>query len=320
MNTSSSKRPLLSVVVTCYQGAPLLDHTIPTIFDELAQLLPDVDVEMIAVDDGSTDDTFARLVAWREKFSDKMKVIHLARNFGAITALQAGIDHARGDCVTNISQDLQDTPAMLAAMFRSWQAGSKANFIVRTSKRDESFAKKMLANLYHLLFRRYAMPNYPVHGLGVCLMDRQIADELRTHRQRNIDIATYIFSLGYPCSLHPFPRPAPQKRSNWTLAKKAKLAIDNFVNFSYFPIRLMSALGLAVATGGFVFAFYVFLGKLTGWYVISQPPGWATIIILLTVLSGLVMLMLGVIGEYLWRIADAVKNRPLYVVGEIHED
>ena len=298
----------------------MLERTIPEIFSSLATLLPETDVEIVAVDDGSTDNSYPCLLALRERFAGKMRVIHLTRNFGAITALQAGIDYARGDCITSISQDLQDTPAMVAAMFRSWQAGSKANFIVRTSKRDESFAKKMLANLYHLLFRRYAIPNYPVHGLGVCLMDRQIADELRTHRQRNIDIATYIFSLGYPCSLHPFPRPAPQKRSNWTLAKKAKLAIDNFVNFSYFPIRLMSALGLTVATGGFVFAFYVFLGKLTGWYVISQPPGWATIIILLTVLSGLVMLMLGVIGEYLWRIADAVKNRPLYVVGEIHED
>jgi dolichol-phosphate mannosyltransferase len=260
MNKQQSK-PLLSIIVAVYEGSSLIGKTISTIFSYFEENLPDVNIEIISVDDGSKDDSYSCLLALRDVYGERLRVIRLSRNYGAVSALQAGIDHAKGDCVSNISQDMQDTPEMVAAMFRSWRdENSKVNFIIRTGERNEPFLKKVCANIYHRLFRWFIMPDYPSNGLGVCLIDKKIADIIRKNRERNLDIATYIFSLGYNHKVHPFPRPAPKlKHSHWTFTKNINLAIDNFTSFSYFPIRMMSVVGIIVATSSFLFAVYVII-------------------------------------------------------------
>lgn len=315
-----SKTPILSVIIAVYQGEALIDRAVTEIIKHFQTAIPDTDFELIAIDDGSADGSYARLVFLQKQYPQYLRVIRLSRNFGVFSVTQAGIDNMRGKCVVVIPQDLQDTPQMIVDMFHAWQNDNiKINLTTRTKERDEPFLKKMFASVYHKLFRLLAaVPGYPDGGLGMFLIDRQIADELKTIPMHNTDILVYLFSIGYSRRLHPYPRRrSAALKSNWTFTKKFKLAADNFIGFSYLPVRLMSAVGIVVAVGGFVFAGYVFVGKFTGWYAINQPPGWATIVVLITFLGGLSMSMLGVIGEYLWRILDAVRGHPRYLVDEI---
>lgn len=307
--------PLLSVVLLAYRGAAFLSDA----FEKIAAIqseLGGANLEIVAVDDGSDDDSYQVILENQNRHPDMIRAVRLARNYGSMTAMQAGIDYARGDCVTVVPQDLQETPESVVQMYHAWCGGEKINVTCRTS-RDEGLLKKIPSASYHFLFRILSgMREYPRGGLGTFLIDRSVADILRARPGRHIDIALSVFTSGPRPRLHPVPRARPKAKSNWTLAKNFKLVVDNFIGFSYLPVRFMSLAGVLTALASFGFAGYVFVGKLTGWYVISQPPGWATIIVLLTLLIGMMMIMLGVIGEYLWRILDEVRARPLYHVIE----
>ena len=318
-NKSSNKTTLLSVVMPVCRGAKILDST----FTELIaweKTLPDgVTIEIIAVDDGSDDDSYAVILANQKRFPQKIRAIRLSRNYGANTAGLAGINAARGDCIAGMPQDLQEPLEMFSRMFLAWQEGIKINIGIRQS-RDESVLKKFFANLYYGLFRLLAVRNYPKGGLCAYLVDRQIADEMCRHAEKDIEPTTQLFMMGYSRKLHPYHRQAPKIKSNWTFGKSVRLVIDNFIAFSYLPVRLMSFVGIITAMGSFCFAAYVFIGKSFPYlYTISQPPGWATIVVLLTFTTGMLMLMLGVIGEYLWRILDYVRGVPPYRIDEIND-
>ena len=272
-------------------------------------------LEIIAVDDGSDDDSFAVLCEWQAKHPDKIRVFRLRQNYGEMAALQAGIALARGRCIAKLPDDLQDTPEQVATMFAAWKSGAKINLIERV-EREERWHKKIPANIYHACFRLFSgLHSYPKGGFGTFLIDEHIASVITRHPVRHGDVMTRIFSLG-GARLHPGARLPPKGKSNWTFSKNVKLAIDNLIGFSYLPVRLMSFFGLVVALASFSYAMYVFIGKWTALYEITQPDGWATLVVLLTMLLGMVMVMLGVIGEYLWRIFDCVRNEPHYIVAE----
>ncbi|MGI9306083.1 MAG: glycosyltransferase [Gammaproteobacteria bacterium] len=306
---------LLSVAVPVYRGAPLLEETFAAIL-ALEPLLSGARVEIVAADDGSDDGSFAEILRLQKLHPQKIRAVRLRRNYGAMAAVQAALAHARGDCAAVLPQDLQDPPRHLAEMFDAWRGGEKVNMTYRTA-REEPLLKKAAAFVYHSLFRALTGVKYPPGGLGVFLIDREVADEIVCRPENHSDILLRVFSMGYPVRLHPAPRLPPKMKSQWTFAKSIKLAVDNFIGFSYLPVRLMSFAGIAVAFAGFCFAGYVLLGKLTGWYPINQPPGWATIVVLLSFLLGMIMLMLGVIGEYLWRILDKVRGAPIYRIAEV---
>ena len=313
----SSEKAMLSLIITVYRGSSVLDDTIVQLL-ELEKQLPNATMEIIAIDDGSDDDSFDVILRNQQKYPNKIRAIRFSKNYGPMAVAQAGIEYARGDCVAVVSQDLQDPPESIVEMFAAWRAGDKVNMTYRIA-RDEPPFKKLLARSYHFIFRTLTGVNYPHGGLGIFLIDRQIADEIKHNPENHTDILLRIFSMGSRPRLHPAPRLPPKLKSNWTFTKNIKLVIDNFIGFSYLPVRLMSLMGIVVALASFAFAGYVFLGKLTGWYPINQPPGWATIVVLLTFLIGLVMLMLGIIGEYLWRILDKVRGRPMFRVEEVRD-
>ena len=315
---TEQKHALLSIVIPVYRGATILDDTFARLMAMEKELPGGAQIEIIAVDDGSDDNSFAIILQNQKRFVGKIRALRLSRNYGAIAALQAGLDCARGDCVASVPQDLQEPPELFLRMFGAWCDGIKINIGFRES-RTEAPAKKFFAALYHKIFQLLVVSDYPRGGLCAFLVDRQIADELRRHPEKNTDPATRLFLMGYSRRLHAYHRCAPPLKSNWTFAKNIKLVIDNFIGFSYLPVRLMSLCGIVVALASFGFAGYVFVGKLSGWYPINQPPGWATIIVLLTFLLGMVMTMLGVIGEYLWRILDRVRAEPIYRIAEIHD-
>ncbi len=317
----TKRRTLLSIAIPVYQGEQILDDTIARLMDLERKLPGHAQIEIVAVDDGSRDASYSKLLEISKRYPGKVRAVRLSRNFGAPAATQAGVALAKGDCVANVPQDLQEPPELFFRMFEAWQKGNKVNIGYRVS-RDEPFFKKMFAGIYHALFKLLINRSYPNGGVCAFLVDRQVADELRSHPEP-VEPATLLLSMGYSQCLHPYHREAPHpqaSQSNWTLPKQIKLIVDNLLSFSYLPVRIMSGFGICISLASIMYAAYVLLGKVTGWYAIDQPPGWATIVVLITFLNGVVMLMLGIVGEYLWRIFDVARGRPLYLIDEDSED
>ena len=308
--------PTFSIVVPIYYNGLNIPDTVPRLL-ALRDELPGYDLELVFVDDGSGDDSLARLREFQRRHPDVIKVVKLTRNFGSMAAIQAGLTFATGDCVGMIAADLQDPPELFADMIRRWEQGSKAVFAVRAA-REESFGQRLFARAYYTLIRRFALQGYPEGGFDFFLIDRQVVDEVNRVREKNTNLMSLIFWLGYDASTIPYVRRARSKgKSRWTLGKKVKLVIDSFVAFSYVPIRFVSAMGLLVAMSAFVYAAWVFYE----WSVRNIPvKGYAPVVILMALTAGLQMVMLGVLGEYLWRTLDESRRRPPYVIDAVLDD
>jgi dolichol-phosphate mannosyltransferase len=232
-------------------------------------------------------------------------------------ALQAGLTVATGDCIGVIAADLQDPPELFLEMVRHWEQGVKAVFAVR-SDREESFAQKNFSNLYYALINRFAVPGYPSGGFDFFLVDRQVIDEVNKIEEKNTNLMTLIFWLGYQAVFIPYVRRKREKgKSRWTLGKKVKLFVDTFVSFSYFPIRLFSFLGIIYAVLSFSYGAFIFVSWLTFGI---EVQGWVPMMLVLTFTAGLQMTLLGILGEYLWRNLDETRGRPLYVIDTIYAD
>ena len=304
----------LSIVVPVYFNEANLPDTIPQLL-ALTDGLPGYDLELVFVDDGSQDRSIEILLDARKQFPNQIKVVKLTRNFGAMAALQAGLTVATGDCVGVIAADLQDPPELFVEMTRHWEQGVKAIFAVR-SNREESFLQKSFSNLYYAMINRYAVPGYPPGGFDFFLVDRQIVEEVNKIREKNTNLMTLIFWLGYQTILIPYTRRKRIKgKSRWTLSKKMKLFIDTFVSFSYFPIRLFSFFGIVYAVLSFSYGAIIFISWLIYGAVVQ---GWVPMMIILTFTAGLQMTLLGILGEYLWRTLDETRGRPMFVIDMIY--
>ncbi len=306
---------LLTIIVPVYFNELNLPETVPQLLS-LRSDLAGYDLELIFVDDGSEDRSLSVLLEFQRQFPEQIKVVKLTRNFGSMAAIQAGLTVAQGDCVGMISADLQDPPELFLEMLRQWENGNKAVFAVRQD-REESPAQKFFSNSYYSLIRRLALRDYPNGGFDFFLVDHQVAGDLNRIQEKNTNIMTLIYWLGYQPVMLPYVRRQRRKgKSRWTLAKKIKLFIDTFVAFSFFPIRMLSLVGLLVAMGSFLYgAFVLFYWLLYG----IEVKGWVPIVVVLTFTAGLQMAMLGVLGEYLWRTLDEVRRRPLFVIDEIYD-
>lgn len=305
----------ISIVVPVYFNEQNLPDTIPQLLS-LAEKLPGYSLELVFVDDGSGDRSLDLLLEYRSQNPGKIKVVKLTRNFGSMSAIQAGFTVATGDCVGMISADLQDPPEIFLDMVSHWEKGSKAVFAVRQG-REEHVVQKMLSNTYYSLIRRFALAEYPNGGFDFFLIDRQVVADLNRIQEKNTNVMTLIYWLGYKPVMIPYIRRQRAKgKSRWTFAKKIKLFIDTFVAFSFFPIRILSVLGLLVAAGSFLYGGFV----LFYWFFYGiEVKGYVPIIVVLAFNSGLQMAMLGVLGEYLWRTLDEVRRRPQFVIDEIYQ-
>lgn len=304
-----------SIVVPIYFNELNIPDTVPQLL-ALRETLPGYRLELVFVDDGSGDGSLSLLRDWQRRQPDEVKVVKLTRNFGSMAAIQAGLTVATGDCVGMIAADLQDPPALFLQMIERWEGGAKAVFAVRAD-REESLGQKLFSRAYYSLLRRFALRGYPEGGFDFFLVDRQVVNEVNRIREKNTNLMSLIYWLGYEPVTIPYVRRARQKgKSRWTMSKKIKLFIDSFVAFSYVPIRFLSALGICVALSAFGYAGWVFYQ----WGVNHIPvKGYAPIVILIALTAGTQMTMLGVLGEYLWRTLDESRGRPQYVIEEIFE-
>lgn len=310
----NSERIKFSIVVPIYFNELNIPHTIPRL-QRLEQIIPNCDFEYVFVDDGSKDKSLQLLIEAREK-DQRIKVIKLSKNFGSMSAIQAGLKFATGDCVGIIAADLQDPPELFEKMIEYWKSGKKVVLGTR-SDREESISQKIFSNTYYYLLRKFALKGYPEGGFDFLLVDRQVVNEILEIREKNTNIMSLIYWLGHEREYIPYVRQERKLgKSRWTLSKKIKLFIDSFVSFSYTPIRFMSLIGVLTAVLSFIYGVFVVVSTLFG---IIELQGWTTIISLITFLLGIIMIMLGIIGEYLWRILDESRDRPSYVVDETFE-
>jgi len=302
---------LVSIVVPVYHNAASLPDLLAR-FQELAARNAADGFEFVFVDDGSRDNSFAVLQALARS-EPRMRVIKLSRNFGSNAALLAGLDQARGDVVAAIAADLQDPPELIHDMLALWRQGRKVVLAARSS-RDDSWLTALLANTFYALFRRFALRAMPRHGFDFFLIDRQVCSLIKHIQESNAYLMGLILWLGFDPAVVPYHRKARAERygrSMWTFAKKLKYFVDSFVAFSYLPVRAASLLGMTVSLLGVLYALGIVAGRL---FLGIHVEGWASLMVALLVVSGVQMLMIGILGEYLWRNLDETRRRPRFII------
>lgn len=304
-----------SIVIPVYYNEPNLPETIPQLLG-LVEQIPQCRLELVFVDDGSGDRSLEILRTFQGRYPDTIKVVKLTRNFGSMAAIQAGFTVASGDCVGMISADLQDPPELFLEMLDHWEKGAKAVFAVRQD-REEPFSQKLFSNTYYSLVRKYAIPGYPDGGFDFFLVDRQVVNEVNRIQEKNTNLMTLIYWLGFRPILLPYVRRARARgKSRWTLAKKFKLFVDTFVAFTFFPLRVLSVVGFLAALTSFGYGTFI----LIYWLLFGiDVKGWVPTMLIITFTTGLQMTMLGVLGEYLWRTLDEVRRRPPFVIDEVYD-
>jgi polyisoprenyl-phosphate glycosyltransferase len=303
--------PLLSAVIPVFNEHEVLDALADRLFPVLERLSGGA-FEVVFVDDGSTDgsaDTLDRLHA-RDR---RVRVLHLSRNFGHQAALQAGLTEARGDAVILMDADLQDRPELLERFVGRWREGYEVVYGVRRS-RKEGFAKRTGYALFYRTLAMVAQLQLPLDAGDFSLLDRRVVDALVAlpeHHRFLRGLRTWVGfrQIGVDCERD--ARAAGV--SKYTLRKAARLALEGYVGFSALPLRLAAVLGVLTAFGGFLVAAWVVVTKVLD---VPSPRGWASILACVMLVGGVQLLMLGIVGEYLSRVYDEVRRRPLYVVRE----
>jgi polyisoprenyl-phosphate glycosyltransferase len=304
----------VTVVIPVYQNAASL----PALYERLVAVEAELTarhatrLQLVFVNDGASDESQAALMAIKSARPDAT-IIKLTRNFGAVHASRAGLRFVDGDAFTILAADLQDPPELLLEMIPRWLAGRKFVIAVRASRTDP-LGTRLAARLYYRLIRWLVVPGFPKGGFDIALMDRAMLTPMR-ECSKSAFTPLLAYWLGYEPDVVPYHREKRlHGRSGWTLSKKVKAFLDVMLGFSVTPIRMISAVGAMVALASFAYGLTVAAGALLGRIEVS---GFATIAILITFLLGLIILMLGIIGEYLWRIFDEVNRRPESVIDEI---
>ena len=303
-------RAVISVITPAYNEAenlPELHARLHTVLDLLG-----VEWEWLVVDDHSTDSTWEVLRGLADR-DHRVRSLRFSRNFGSHMAVACALQNVEGDAAALIAADLQDPPETLPLLIEHWRAGNDVVWAVRQERQGASFSTKLFASMYYGLMRRVALPNMPSQGADFLLMDRKVIDAYNAIPEKNSSLLAMVLWMGFQqTSIEYVKRPRHAGHSKWTLAKKLKLLVDSIVSFSYVPIRAMSYIGLTMAALGFAYAAGVALGRALGWVVAGT--GFAALMTVLLVGQGLILTVLGVLGEYLWRTFDEARGRPRYIV------
>lgn len=307
---------LISIVVPVYNNAASLPDLLAR-FQALAAKDSACRYEFIFVDDGSCDESYPLLQTLARQ-ENRIRIVKLSRNFGSNAAIMAGLTQARGQAVAAIAADLQDPPELITEMLDCWRAGAKVVLAARRG-RDDGFLSNLLSDLFYALFRRFAIPSMPKRGFDFFLIDRQVCDQVNRIQEHNVYLMGLILWLGFQPAVVYYDRQKRERRygrSMWTLRRKIKYFIDSFVAFSYFPVRAASLMGIGLSVLGALYAVVILFLRL--FYAI-EAHGWASLMIVLLLVSGIQMLLLGILGEYLWRNLDETRKRPPFIIEAIIE-
>lgn len=302
--------PLISIVVPVFNEESNL-RRFHGALTEVMRSIGGCDWEFVFVDDGSRDRSFAVLEDLRSR-DDRVTAIGFARNFGSHVAIAAGIDYCHGDCAAIMAADLQDPPELVREFIARWREGYEIVWGAR-SGRNDGLLRGWLMSGFYAMVRRFAIPNYPKGGTGsFCLISRSVIETFRQCAERNRLTFGLIAWSGFKETEVLYQRPPREAgASSWTFGRLVKSAIDTFISFSFLPIRAISYFGLVVSLISFAFGFYVVVNKIAFG---TKVEGWTSVMLAVLILGGVQLTMIGVLGEYLWRILDEARGRPLYVI------
>lgn len=311
----TAARPLFSIVVPVFQNRDNLDAATEQLLS-LGRDLPGYRLELVFVDDGSTDGSRERLRELAQQHPQQLRIVFLTRNYGQNAAVQAGLRHARGAAVGVISCDLQEPHRKFIDMLALWSAGHKFVIGERT-ERSEGWLHRQISSVYWRLLRRYAFRDYPAMGYDFCLLDRQVVDAVNQINEKNSAIFVLIYWLGFTPARVPIARELRKSgRSQWNLTRKVAFTLDTLIGFTVLPSRIITGLGLGTALAAGLYLVYALYRWATSH---TAPLGWMSVVGLVTFLGAMTLFALGILSEYLLRILAEVRNRPPYVVEHVQE-
>jgi dolichol-phosphate mannosyltransferase len=303
---------LISICFAVYNNAGALAILYKKIVYELESNFPQHDFELLFINDGSKDNSLNELLELKKLTNDnRIRIISFSRNFGQMAAIKAGWANAKGDIVINMAADLQDPPEQCVAMIHEWERGSDVVISYRKSHGTPLFNRVTSKIFYKML-----LPNVPSGGFDFVLLNRNALEAILSIKERNSFYQYDILWIGFNVKFIPYDKLARLiGKSQYNFLKRFGNFMVGFINVSYFPLRLMTILGILFSLAGFVYT----LSIVHAYFANGTPfKGWAPIMILLLIIGGLIMLMLGILGEYIWRILDEVKKRPNYIIKEFH--
>ena len=298
----------LSVVVPVYDEAAGLDALHERLTSTLQRAaLP---YEIVLVDDGSRDGSWERMTELARR-DPRLVLVRLSRNFGHQIAITAGLDHARGEAVVVMDADLQDPPEVVPRMIERWRAGYDVVYGRRERRLGEGLFKRGTAAVFYRLVRRLTAVDIPADTGDFRLMSRRAVDALRTLQERNRFVRGMVAWVGFRQTALDYVREARHVgETKYPVRKMVRFAGDAIFSFSHVPLRVATWLGLVSSLVAFGYAVYAILARLLGWPTVQ---GWASLMVAIIFLGGVQLISLGVIGEYIGRIYDEVKARPLYL-------
>lgn len=306
-------QPTYSLVIPIYNE----EATIPELYRRVGAVMDDLDgpCELILVNDGSRDRSLALLRELRDR-DPRVCYLSFARNFGHQTAVTAGLNFARGHIVVVLDADLQDPPELISAMVEQWRAGYQVVYAQRVQRRQEGWFKRLTAYGFYRVLRHLADVDIPTDTGDFCLMDRQVVDALNAMPERNRYLRGLRAWAGFRQTAIPFQRdPRFAGEVKYTFRKSLALAIDGLVSFSKVPLRMSTYVGLLSA------AIALLMGLLVLYWRLFEPnsplTGFATIAIAIFFLGAVQLVSIGILGEYIGRIYEEVKGRPLYTLAEV---
>jgi dolichol-phosphate mannosyltransferase len=306
---------LVSVVIPVYFNEENIPVTWAALDATLRQLPPHRRWEVVFVDDGSGDRSYDRLCELFRRAPDRVRVVKLTRNFGQTAAILAGLREARGDACVVMSADLQDPPELILEMVSRWDGGARKVVLATRTNREDSAIARWTSRIFYRLMRRFAIRDMPEGGFDFFLIDRRVVDIVNEVKEKNTFLQGHVLWPGFPPDVIGYTRRRREiGSSRWTMSKKVKYFVDGFVTYTVTPIRLITIVGLIVSVLSFAYATLIFASKLF-WDV--PVKGWAPTMISILMLSGVQLVMLGIIGEYLWRNYHETRKLPTFVVDSV---
>lgn len=301
----------ISIVIPVYYNEKNLEPLYEDIKKKIIDVI-DYEYEIVMVNDGSKDESWQVMQKLAEN-DPNIRIISLSRNFGSHAAILCGISHCTGDCAIVKAADLQEPTELVLEMVESWKKGNNIVLAVREG-REESKSQTFFANFYYDLVRKTALPNMPKGGFDVYLIDRKVITVLENLDEKNSALTGQLLWSGFKTDIVYYTRLAREiGESKWTLKKKIRLVMDTLFSFSSLPITAVLAVGVGSMVIAIIWAIVVLISKLSGAITVS---GWTSLFIFNLFSFGVIMMTLGVLGEYLWRTFDASRNRPPYIIEE----
>lgn len=302
---------LLSIVIPCFNEEKVIEETYRQLFSIFPKL--GMETEVIFVNDGSVDNTMIKLSSIAKQ-SENVKVLSFSRNFGHQLAITAGMDYAKGDAIVIIDADLQDPIEVIIEMVDKWRQGFEVVYGKRIKRKGETLFKKLSAKMFYKILDKLSEKAIPSDAGDFRLIDRKVSNALKKVPERSRYVRGLIAWLGFKTTFVEFVRePRFAGETKYSFSKMLKLALDGIISFSYKPLRIASFLGSLISFISFLYLAYILY---QGIFIKNAVSGWTSTMAVLLFLSGIILIILGIIGEYIARIYEEVKARPIYVIRE----